>query len=154
VRSPDGWFEAPGRPAAPALPRSLPERRRAPVASSVDGPTVTLEPSAADHRLDGTHYERLASALREAGWDVRITVRGSARRSAVAELVVRLPDQTTGSAVDALAKLLVAHVQTSLPRRRQDRGRIVMYGSAGDVVRIVEVSRQADPAGVYGKGRT
>lgn len=111
-----------------------------------------LEPSAADHRLDGARYERLAGALREAGWDVRITVTGSARRSAVAELVVRLPDQTTGTAIDALAKLLVAHVKRSLPRRRQDRGRIVMYGSTGGVVRIVEVSTQADPAGFHGTG--
>lgn len=98
-----------------------------------------LEPSARDHQLDGARYERLASSLREAGWDVRTTVGGSARRSAVAELVVRLPDQTGGTAVDALTRLLVAHVMKSLPRRRQDRGRIVMYGSTGDLVRIVEV---------------
>jgi hypothetical protein len=78
-----------------------------------------------------------------------MTVRGSARRSAVAELVVRLPDQTAGTAVDALTKLLVAHVRKSLPRRRHDRGRIVMYGSTGDVVRIVEVGSETDPPGFW-----
>jgi hypothetical protein len=133
--------EAPTRPAAPAQhERALRGRGHAQrVAPSVDGPTVVLETAVTDDRLDDARYERLARSLHEAGWDVRITVRGSARRSAVAELVVRLPDQTGGTAVDALTKLLVAHMMKSLPRRHQHRGRIVMYGSTGDVVRIVEV---------------
>jgi hypothetical protein len=120
--------------------------RTGPAASgfAVDVPAVVLEPSPMAHLRDGARYERLASSLRGARWAVAIVPSRAARRSAVAELVVRLPEATPGTAVDELATLLAADVRKSLRRKGQDCGRIVIYGPSGELVRIVEVNETAD----------
>jgi hypothetical protein len=120
--------------------------RTGPAASgfAVDVPAVVLEPSATAHRLDGARYERLASSLRDARWAVAIVPTHAARRSAVAELVVRLPEPAQETTIDLLATLLAADVRKSLRRKREDRGRIVIYGPSGELLRIVEVNETAD----------
>lgn len=96
------------------------------------------------HRLDGARYERLASSLRGARWAVAIVPSPAARRSAVAELVVRLPEATQGTDIEVLVTVLAADVRKSLRRERQERGRIVIYGPSGELLRIVEVHEAAD----------
>jgi hypothetical protein len=39
---------------------------------------------------------------------------------------------------------LEAHVRRSLPRKRRDRGRVVIHGADGDVLRIVEIHPSVD----------
>jgi hypothetical protein len=102
-------------------------------------PAIVLETSPTDHRRHGARYEQIAKRLRGEGWDARITINHSERRSAVTEVVVRLLDQTGCAAVDALVPLLAAHVRHSLLRRQADRGRIVIYRPTGEVLRIVEI---------------
>jgi hypothetical protein len=69
-------------------------------------PAILLEASPIGHRHHGARHDRLAGLLRDEGWDARIAVNRSERRSAVTELVVRLLDQTGCAAVDALVPLL------------------------------------------------
>ncbi len=102
-------------------------------------PAILLETSPTDHRRHGARYELLAKRLRGDGWDARITVNRSERRSAVTEVVVRLLDQTGCTAVDALVPLLATHVRHSMLRRQGDRGRVVIYRPTGEVLRIVEI---------------
>ena len=102
-------------------------------------PALQLETSPTDHRRHGTRYEQLARHLRQQGWDARVTINPSERRSAVTEVVVRLLDQAGCSAVDALMPLLATHVRKSLLRRQGDRGRVVIYRPTGEVLRIVEI---------------
>jgi Mg-chelatase subunit ChlD len=49
-----------------------------------------------------------------------------------------------GTTIDLLATLLAADVRKSLRRKREDRGRIVIYGPSGELLRIVEVNETAD----------
>jgi hypothetical protein len=100
---------------------------------------ILLETSPTDHRRHGARYQQIARRLGGEGWDARITINQSERRSAVTEVVVRLLDETGCSAVDALAPLLATHVRRSLLRRRGDRGRVVIYRPTGEVLRIVEI---------------
>jgi hypothetical protein len=102
-------------------------------------PAILLETSPTDHRHHGAGYEQLARRLRGDGWDARIAVNGSERRSAVTEVVVRLLDQTGCAAVDELVPLLTRHVANVLLRGRGDRGRAVIYRPSGEVLRIVEI---------------
>ena len=80
-------------------------------------PTILLETSPTDHRRHGARYEQVAKRLRGEGWDARITINRSGRRSAVTEVVVRLLDQTGCTAVDALVPLLA---RRQLSTRRAD----------------------------------
>jgi hypothetical protein len=102
-------------------------------------PALQLETSPTDHRHQGARYEQLARHLRQHGWDARVTINPSERRSAVTEVVVRLLDQAGCSAVDALMPLLATHVRKSLLRRQGDRGRVVIYRPTGEVLRIAEI---------------
>ena len=64
-----------------------------------------------------------------------------ARRSAAAEMVVRLLEAVPGTAVDSLETILAGHLRESLPRRHNHHGRIVIYGPTDQVLRICEVPR-------------
>ena len=110
-----------------------------PKTSAAPRPAIQLETSPTDHRRHGARYEQIAERLRGEGWDARVTINHSERRSAVTEVVVRLLDQTGCAAVDALTPLLAAHVRTSLLRRQGDLGRVVLYRPSGEVLRIVEI---------------
>jgi hypothetical protein len=66
-------------------------------------------------------------------------VSAAERRSAVAELVVRVLDPADGATLDALIGTLASNVSEALPRLPQLRGRVVVYGLDGEVLRIVEV---------------
>jgi hypothetical protein len=98
-----------------------------------------IEASPTDHRHHGARYEQLARRVRAEGYDARVTINRSERRSAVTEVVVRLLDETGSTAVDALVPLLATHVRKSLLRRQDDRGRVVIYRPTGEVLRIVEI---------------
>ena len=102
-------------------------------------PAIVLETSPTAHRHHGARYQQIAKRLRGEGWDARITINQSERRSAVTEIVVRLLNQTGCTAVDALVPLLATHVRHSLLRRQGDRGRVVIYRPTGEVLRIVEI---------------
>jgi hypothetical protein len=106
-------------------------------------PAVLLETSSTEHRRHGARYEQIATRLRDEGWDARITVNHTERRSAVTEVVVRLLDPTGCGAVDALMPLLATYVRSSLLRRQGDRGRVVIYHPTGEVLRIVEIPAAA-----------
>jgi hypothetical protein len=110
-------------------------------------PALVLEPSRTDDRHAGESYDRLAAVLRERGWDPRVAVNVAERRSAVTELVVRLLDPLADAAVDELVPLLTTHVNGSLTRLRKDRGRVVIYGTTGSVLRIVEVTQPGTEPG-------
>ena len=110
-----------------------------PITRTTPPPGLQLETSPTDHRRHGARFEQIAERLRDGGWDARVTINQSERRSAVTEVVVRLLDQTGCTAVDALTPLLVGHVRTSLLRRQGDRGRVVIYRPTGEVLRIVEI---------------
>jgi hypothetical protein len=58
----------------------------------------------------------------------------------VAELVVRVLDPAEPATLDTLIETLVANVSEALPRLPQLRGRVVVYGLDGNVLRIVEVT--------------
>jgi hypothetical protein len=111
-----------------------------PIRSTASLPGLLLETSPTDHRRLGARYEEIAKRLRDGGWDARVTINDSERRSAVTEVVVRLLDQTGCTAVDALTPLLAMLVRRSLLRRQGDRGRVVIYRATGEVLRIVEIS--------------
>ena len=121
-----------------------------PKTSTAALPAILLETSPTDHRRHGARYEQIAKRLRGEGWDARITINHSERRSAVTEVVVRLLDQAGCTAVDALVPLLATHVRNSLLRRQGDRGRVVIYRPTGEVLRIVEIPDTAfDAAAAY-----
>ena len=101
--------------------------------------TLLLEPPRAGDPGDCARYERVVSSLRDEGWEVRISIDGSKRSSAVAELVVRLLDQVPSTALDSLEAVLAGDVRESLPRGHKHHGRVVIYGSDGEVLRIREV---------------
>jgi hypothetical protein len=77
------------------------------------------------------------------GWDASVVVGASERRSAVAELVVRVLDPADAVTLDALIATLAANVSEALQRLPQLRGRVVIYGVDGDVLRIAEVTEPA-----------
>jgi hypothetical protein len=110
-----------------------------PITSTASLPGLLIETSPTDHRHLGARYEQIAKRLRDEGWDARVTVNDSERRSAVTEVVIRLLDQTSCTAVDALTPLLARLVGASLLRRQGDRGRVVIYRPTGEVLRIVEI---------------
>jgi hypothetical protein len=110
-----------------------------PITSTASLPGLLLQTSPTDHRHLGARYEQIAKCLRDGGWDARVSISDSERRSAVTEVVIRLLDQTGCTAVDGLTPLLARLVRTSLLRRQGDRGRIVIYRPTGEVLRIVEV---------------
>jgi hypothetical protein len=58
----------------------------------------------------------------------------------VAELVVRVLDPADAATLDALIATLAANVSAALPRLPQLRGRVVLYGLDGEVLRMVEVA--------------
>lgn len=120
---------------------------------STSTPALLLETSPADHRRHGARYEQLAKSLRDEGWDARVTVNRSERRSAVTEVVVRLLDQTGCIAVDALMPLLGGHVMRLLLRRQGDRGRVVIYRPTGEVLRIAEIPESIPVLGIGGRGQ-
>ena len=70
---------------------------------------------------------------------MRTTDDRSDRRSAVVEVVVRLLDQVSSTALDSLETILVACLRESLPRRHHQHGRVVIYGTNHQVLRIREV---------------
>jgi hypothetical protein len=109
----------------------------------MSAPAILLEPSPTEHRHHGARYEQLAKRLRDDGWDARIAINRSERRSAVTELVVRLLDPAGCAAVDALVPVLSTHVLKVLLRRHGDRGRAVIYRPTGEVLRIVEIPAAA-----------
>jgi hypothetical protein len=102
-----------------------------------------VEPAPADYRRFASRYEGLAHCLRDAGWDASVVVSDSERRSAVAELVVRLLDLADAETLDALIATLATNVSAALPRLPQVRGRVVIYDRGGNVLRIVEVAESA-----------
>ncbi len=102
-------------------------------------PAILLETSPTDHRRLGARYDQIATRLRSEGWDARVTINHSERRSAVTEVVVRLLDEAGCTAVEALMPLLARHVRESLLRRQSDRGRVVIYRPGGEVLRIIEI---------------
>ena len=102
---------------------------------------LLVEPSWAVHPRDCARFERLARSLGDDGWEVRISVDPEGRRSAAAEVVVRLLDDVAGTALDLLATILVGHLRESLPRGHNHHGRVVIYGPADQVLRICEVER-------------
>jgi hypothetical protein len=106
---------------------------------------VLLEPTRPDHSRDCARFERIVSSLRGQGWDVRINGTRSERRSAVAEVVVRLVEPAPDTALDSLELILAEHLGESLPRRHHQRGRVVIYDEGGQVLRIREVA-DADAA--------
>jgi len=110
-----------------------------PITSPASLPGLRLQASPTDHRHLGDRYEQIAKCLRDEGWDARVSISGSERRSAVTEVVIRLLDQAGCTAVDVLTPLLTRLVRTSLLRRQADRGRIVIYRPTGEVLRIVEI---------------
>ena len=110
-----------------------------PITPTASLPALLLQTSPTDHRRHSARYEQIAERLRDGGWDARVTINDSERRSAVTEVVVRLLDQTGCTSVDALTPLLARHVRTSLLRRQGDRGRVVIYRPTGEVLRIVEI---------------
>lgn len=102
-----------------------------------------VEPAPADYRRFAARYEGLAHCLRDAGWEASVVVSDSERRSAVAELVVRLLDEADAETVDGLIATLATNVSAALPRLPQVRGRVVIYDRGGDVLRIVEIAEPA-----------
>jgi hypothetical protein len=60
---------------------------------------------------------------------------------------VRVLDRADTATLDALIATLAAQVGDALPRLPQVRGRVVIYGLTGDVLRIVEVSEPAAKPG-------
>jgi hypothetical protein len=106
-------------------------------------PLLLLEPSWAQHPRDCARYEELDAALSEAGWDVRIGVDRPERRSAVAEIVVQVLRPVPVTALDSLEAILARVLREALPRGHHRTGRVVIYGEAGDVLRIREVSHVA-----------
>ena len=52
-------------------------------------------------------------------------------------------DPADAATLDALIATLAANVSEALPRLPQLRGRVVIYGLTGDVLRIVEVTEAA-----------
>ena len=109
---------------------------------------LLLEPSRPELARDCARYERLAGALADDGWDVRTGAGRSERQSAVAEVVVRLLDQVPATSLDSLETILAGHLGEALPRRHNRRGRVVIYGADGQVLRIREVPHAdaADPS--------
>jgi hypothetical protein len=105
--------------------------------------SLAIEPAPADYRRFASRYEGLAHCLRDAGWDASVVVSATERRSAVAELVVRMLDTADGEAVDSLIATLTTNVSAALPRLPHLRGRVVVYDRDGDVLRIVEVGEPA-----------
>jgi hypothetical protein len=103
---------------------------------------LVVEPAPADYGRFAPRYEGLVKCLRDAGWDASVLV-GAERRSAVAELIVRVLDPADAATLDALMATLATNVSAALPRLPHLRGRVVVYGSDGDVLRIVEVSEPA-----------
>lgn len=101
---------------------------------------VLLEPTRPDRPRDCARYERFVSSLGDQGWKVRMDGARLQRRSAVAEIVVRLIEQVPSTALDSLESILAEHLGQSLPRRHHDRGRVVIYDGAGHVLRIREVA--------------
>src|SRR4051812_6738789 len=108
-------------------------------------PLLLLEPSWAQHPRDCARYDQLAASLGDEGWDVRIGVERPQRRSAVAEVVVQVLEHVSSTALDALETMLARHLGEALPRGHYRHGRVVIYGAAGHVLRIREVS-QAEAA--------
>ena len=102
---------------------------------------LLVEPSWAEHPRDCARFERLARSLGDDGWEVGISVDPARRRSAAAEVVVRLLEQVPRTALDSLETILAGHLRESLPRRHNDHGRIVIYGPTDQVLRICEVTR-------------
>jgi hypothetical protein len=105
--------------------------------------TLLIEPPRADDPGDCARYERVVSSLRDEGWEVRISRSRSERNSAVAELVVRLLDEVPSDSLDSLEAVLAGDVRESLPRGHKHHGRVVIYGPAGEVLRIREVPARA-----------
>ena len=52
-------------------------------------------------------------------------------------------DPADAATLDALIATLATNVSEALPRLPQVRGRVVVYGLTGDVLRIVEVPEPA-----------
>jgi hypothetical protein len=82
----------------------------------------------------------LRVALRNDGWELHVDTERGTRRSAVAELVVRLLEAVPDSALDGLERVLAPHLRASLPRQHNHLGRVVIYGVEGEVLRIREVA--------------
>lgn len=116
----------------------------------------------ARHGEDGL-IAALRKALRHDGWLLHVDTDQRARRSAVAELVVRVLEQVPDSALDGLERVLARHLRASLPQQHNHLGRVVIYGVGGEVLRIREVAegdaadpepdRRAPRARPAGKGR-
>ena len=106
-------------------------------------PLLLIEPTCADHPRDCARYDRLVASLGDEGWDVQISADRSERRSAVAEVVVRLLDQVPPTELDSLETILTGHLREALPRRHNRNGRVVIYGPADQVLRIREVAHAA-----------
>ena len=101
--------------------------------------TLLLEPPRASDPGDCARHQRIVSSLRDEGWEVRISRSRSERNSAVAELVVRLLDQVPSASLDSLEAVLAGDIRESLPRGHKHDGRVVIYGPAGEVLRIREI---------------